>query len=102
MLAAPAPPIAALILRARRKIVGHFFALHAVTAEEAVPFVPQSLVMRRQFEHLQALGVVRQAAGGFWIDTVAYQADSERRRRRMVPIVILVALILAAIPLFFY
>lgn len=92
-----------MVLRARRKIAAHFFVHHAVSAEEAVPYVPASLVMRRQFDRMRGRGIIRDGApGSFWIDIAAYQADAERRRRRLVPIVLVLALIAAAIPLFFY
>lgn len=98
-----APTIAAVVMRARRKIAGHFFAHHAVSADEAVAFVPDRLIVRRQFERMRHRGVIREAgAERYWIDTAAYQAENDARRRRLVPIVIVLALIAAAIPLFFY
>jgi glutamate formiminotransferase len=99
----PAPVIAAMIQRARRKIVTHFFVHHAFGAEDAVPFVPGNAIMRRQFEEMRKRGIVRDGpSGNFWIDTAAYQADRDRRHRRLVPIVLVLALLAAAIPLFFY
>lgn len=86
----PAPAIAAMVIRARRKIAGHFFVHHATSAEDAVAFVPDRLIMRRQFERMQARGVIREAgAGRYWLDTAAYQADLDRRRRILVPLVIM-------------
>lgn len=94
----PAPAIAAMVMRARRKIAGHFFVHHATAAEDAVAFVPQRPIMRRQFEQMQARGVIRDAGGGkYWLDTAAYQAESDRRRRRLVPIVILLCVAAAAV-----
>lgn len=88
----PAPAIAAMILRARRKIAGHFFVHHATSAEDAVAFVPQRPIMRSQFAKMQARGIVREAsAGTYWIDTVAYQKDNDRRRAIMVPVVLVLA-----------
>lgn len=99
----PAPAIAAMVQRARRKIAAHFFVHHAVSADEAVPYVPSGLVMRRQFEKMQKRGIIRSGApGSFWIDTAVYQVDNDMRRRRLVPIVLVLALLAAAIPLFFY
>lgn len=103
VMASNTPVIAAMVMRARRKIVAHFFVHHAVSADEAVPYVPGSLIMRRQFEKLRGRGVIRDGApGSFWIDTAAYQADNDRRHRRVAVIALVLALIAAAIPLFFY
>ncbi|MBX3563712.1 MAG: hypothetical protein KF730_03950 [Sphingomonas sp.] len=98
MIASPIIPIGAIIARARRKIVAHFFVQHAVSAEEAVAFVPDRHVMHREFARMQSRGIVREAsAGRYWIDTVALQADADRRRRILVPIVIIVAVLAAVI-----
>jgi hypothetical protein len=97
------PTIAALVMRARRKIAAHFMAQHAISAEEAVGFVPGSLIMKRQFECWQARGVVRQAGPGrYWLDLNAYRADDEARRRRMVPVVVVLVLILVGVMMLFY
>ena len=99
----PGPAVAAMIHRARRKIVAHFFVQHAVSAEDAVAFVPGNRIMRREFDHMRTRGIVREAEPGrFWIDTAAYQKDVEMRRNRLVPIVLVLVLLAAAIPLFFY
>ncbi|RYY28990.1 MAG: hypothetical protein EOP62_01345 [Sphingomonadales bacterium] len=96
--ASPAPAIAAMIVRARRKIAGHFFVHHATSADDAVAFVPQRAIMRRQFEKMQARGVIRDAGGGkYWLDTAAYQADIDRRRRKLIPIVILLCVAAAVV-----
>ncbi|AJP70948.1 hypothetical protein [Sphingomonas hengshuiensis] len=99
----PAPAIAAMLVRARRKIVGHFFAMHAISADEAVAFEPDSHILRRQFETMQARGIVRAGAPGtFWVDVAALNADHERRRWRLVPIAIVLIVIGVVVPLFLY
>lgn len=96
MTYSPAPAIAAAIVRARRKNAAHFFVHHAVSADEAVPFVPQRPIARREFERMQARGVIRSAGDGkYWLDTVAYQADADRRRRILVPVVIAMVVVAA-------
>lgn len=102
--ASPVPSIVAgLAARARRRIASHFFVHHAISAEDAVAYVPQSPIEKRQFARMQSRGVVREAgAGRYWLDMAAYQAERDARRRKLVPIVLLVVLIAAAIPLFFY
>ena len=97
--ASPIPIIAALVTRARRRIAAHFFVHHATSAQDAVPFVPERPIARRQFERMQARGIVREAGRGrYWLDTAAYQANIERRRSILVPVVIALAVLL----LFFY
>ncbi len=101
--ASPMPAIAAAIMRARRKIAAHFFVHHAVSAEDAVTFVPDRHIMRRQFEHMKARGVVREASPGrYWLDTAAYQAEIDRRRAILVTVVIVLCLVIAGVVLFFY
>ncbi len=102
--ASPAPMIAAAMMaRARREVLGHFRALHAVSASEAVPYTPDRRGRARQFEWLRSRGVLREAAPGqFWLDLASERAEAERRRCVLVPLVIVLALVAAAIPLFFY
>lgn len=95
--------IGALAAGARRRIRAHFFALHAVTAEEAVPFVPQRPIEQRQFERMQRAGIIRQAGRGqYWFDLVAWQKDQERTRAFLVPIVIALCVIAAGLITLFY
>jgi hypothetical protein len=103
-MAAPVAPIAAAaVARARRRIVAHFYIHHAVSAQDAVTYVPEGGMGRCQFEEMLAKGILHEAAAGtFWIDQAAYKADLERRRRMVIPLIVAVLLILAAIPLFFY
>ena len=86
----PAPSIiAAAMVRARRKIAAYFFVEHAISADDAVPYVPQRRIERREFERMQQRGVIRSTRDGkYWLDTAAYQADADRRRRILVPVVI--------------
>ncbi|WP_156404939.1 hypothetical protein [Sphingomonas sp. Root241] len=105
MIAASSVPsiVAGLVSRARRKIASHFFFHHAIDAEDAVAYVPQSPIERRQFERMRGTGVIREAsAGRYWIDTAAYQAEIDARRRKLVPIVIVLAVIIAGLILLGY
>ena len=45
----PAPAIAAMIMRARRKIAGHFFVHHATSAEDAVAFAAAAVACSPRF-----------------------------------------------------
>lgn len=99
MASSPAPMIvAALVSKARREITAHFMQLHAVTPGDAVAFVPDKLIVRRQFDKLVARGVIKQAGKDlYWLDTAAYNNDIEARRRKLVPVVIVVFVVLAAV-----
>lgn len=102
--ASPVPSmVAGLVMRARRRIAAHFFAHHATSADDAVAYVPQSALDERQFERMRSKGVVRYAGGDrYWIDTAAWQADLDARGRWLVAIVLVLLLVAAAVPLFFY
>ena len=102
--ASPVPSIVAgLVMRARRRIASHFFVHHATDAEDAVAYLPQSAIERRQFERMQHKGVIREAsAGRYWIDIAAYQAEIDARRRVLVPIVIVLSVVIAGLILLAY
>lgn len=75
---------AAAVARARRDIQHHFFSEDAVRPERAVPFEPDRMIERRQFERMLARGVIREAQpGSYWLDVVAYDADLQQRYRRI-------------------
>ncbi len=90
--------IGALAAGARRRIRAHFFALHAVSAEEAVPFVPQRAIERRQFERMQRAGIIHDAGQGrYWFDLAAFQKDQDRTRAILVPVVVVLCLAIAGL-----
>jgi hypothetical protein len=103
-VASPVPSIiAAMVSRARRRIANYFYVQHAISVEDAVAYMPQSPIERRQFERMQARGVVRAAAPGrYWLDVDAYQAEAEARRRVLVPIVVVLCVIIAGLILLGY
>ena len=100
----PVPSLlAAMMVRARRKIVQHFLFHHATAPGDAVRYLPQSRIEQAQFDRLMARGVVRDAGSGtYWIDTAAFVEFERAQRRKVVTIVVVVLLIAAALPLFFY
>jgi len=102
--ASPAPVIvAAVVNRARREITAHFLAFHAISPGEAVAFAPASPIARRQFEKMRTAGVVREAGKDlYWLDVPAYHADIATRRAKLVPVVIIVSLLAAAVLLLLY
>jgi hypothetical protein len=94
---------AVAMARARRKVKAYFFAMHAIAADEAVPYKPGGHVEARQFEWMKAKGIIHEAGPDlYWIDTEALADDDERRRRILVPVTIIVSLAIAGILLLFY
>jgi hypothetical protein len=95
--------ITAVMVQARKRIAAYFLAQHAISAEDAVPFVPGKGMAERQFRQMLATGIVREAAPGrFWFDRAAWKAAEEAQRRVLIPLLVILLLVLAAIPLFFY
>ncbi|MEI9928694.1 MAG: hypothetical protein WDN44_14610 [Sphingomonas sp.] len=91
---------AGAVVRARRRIVSYFFAMHAVTAGDAVPYLPETTLQRRQFDRMKTRGIIREAeAATYWIDVAAYDEDNRRRRSRialiLAPILIVSILVIA-------
>ena len=91
---------AAVMAKARRDVVSHFMAANAVGPDSAVGYDPGRRVRRRQFERLQAAGVLRQAPDGrHWIDLPRYDEWSRALRRRASMMLGGVAVIGAALAL---
>jgi hypothetical protein len=102
--ASPVPSIiVAIVSRTRRRIADHFYVHHAISAGDAVAFVPQNRIERGQFERMLARGVVRNAgAGQYWLDIDAYRDEIETRRRKLVPIVVILSVAIAGLILLGY
>ncbi|MES2445096.1 MAG: hypothetical protein V4574_19910 [Pseudomonadota bacterium] len=89
---------AAVVAKARRAVASHFLDHRAVSADSAVTFAPEHHIVRRQFERLQARGVIREAEPGtYWIDVAAYEADRNRRRKLVLFVVAFAAAVAAAV-----
>jgi hypothetical protein len=94
---------AAAMARAQGKIVAYFYAMHAISPEDAVAYKPERLAQARQFERMRAKGIIQQVTPGqYWLHIPGWEADKEARRKRMVLIVLAVLLFGAIVPLFFY
>ena len=90
--------VAAAIAKARRNIQHHFFSEDAVRPDRAVPFEPNSLIERRQFERMRSSDVIREAKPGtYWIDVVAYDTQLTARHQRIRNVLLAVVLILAGV-----
>ena len=89
--------------RTRRGITAVLLAQHAVTPEDAVAFIPRSPHEEREFTRLRATGAIQDAGPDrYWLDRPALHADNEARRRVLIPLAIILLLVAAIIPLFFY
>src|SRR5690606_35212171 len=90
------------VSRTRRPVVGHFCALHALGAADAVRYDPPTPQDRRTFDDLRVRGIVHEAiARHYWIDLVALKADEDARRARLVWPVIGLSLLAAALLLLY-
>ena len=87
----------------RGSIAPHFVAAHAVTADDAIAFTPRDAREARAFAAMIADGSIRMpAAGRFWFDMDAYETAAAARRTRRVPVLVLVALLIAGVAVVFY
>ncbi|ODP37365.1 hypothetical protein [Sphingomonas turrisvirgatae] len=83
--------------RQRRAIADHFCAQHAVTPYDTVLYRPPP-ALRPAFDALLAERLIRQEGDAyFWLDLPAWDAAVERRRRKMVPVAIIVSVVLALV-----
>lgn len=88
---------------ARQRIANYFYAMHAISAEDAVRYLPQQPDERRQFEQLRAAGIVREAGrGDYWLDRAGFRAAEDALSRAVAPWVMLLALLIGASLTLFY
>ncbi|UYY59819.1 hypothetical protein [Sphingomonas sp. S2-65] len=89
--------------RTRRAIAAVFLAQHAIGREDAVAFIPRTPAETREFDRLRSAGAIHDAgAGTYWLDRPALHADNEARQRVLIPLAVILLLLAAIIPLFFY
>ena len=87
---------AAIIAKARRRILDHLMMANAVSPEAAVGYEPNSIAQRRQFERLQGAGVIKEArTREYWLDIPAYRDWANRRRRRIIALMVVVVIAVA-------
>lgn len=69
--------------RARKRLVSHFMAADAVSADKAVAYEPHRGMERRWLEQMIEKSVLHQGkAGTYWLDIPAYERWNKSRRRR--------------------
>ena len=76
--------IAAAAARARRRVVSHFMAKNAVSADNAVPFTAGRRLEQKFFDRLRNQGVILPGKnGGYYIDAPKLDAYQSSRRKRV-------------------
>ena len=84
-------------------IAPRFVEAHAVTADDAIAFTPTDAREAKAFAAMIADGSIRtMAQGRFWFDMDAYEAAAAARRAKRVPVLLMVALLIAAVAVVFY
>ena len=88
--------------RARRKLVDHFCAQHAITPYDTILYTPPA-ELKAAFDKLLAERLIRKEGHAYyWLDLRAYEAAVEQRQRKLVPVTIAVAVLLAVVAMLFY
>ena len=89
--------------RVRGPVARYFLARHALSAEDAIPYVPKARYERWWFDRFRERGSLREVRpGSFYFDLIAYHRDAEALRRRAVTIALPVSLAIAGIAMLFY
>ena len=89
--------------RIRGVVPALFLARHAIGPDDAIAFLPRDPGEQADFDRLRTRGIVRQTAlGNFYYDLDAHYAAIERRRRFVVPVVIVVSILIAWIATWFF
>lgn len=95
--------IAAAASMAKYRVQAHFMALHAITPNDAIEYLPPGPKERKEFDRLREAEVIRQSMPAYyWLDMTRLDADERKRERRKGPIAIVAAIVLAAFVLTFY
>jgi hypothetical protein len=88
--------------RARRKIVDHFCAEHAITPLSTILYTPPA-ELKPVFDKLIAQRVIRREGQGYyWLDLRAHDAVIAHHRRQRAPVLIAVSVALALVLMTFF
>ena len=89
---------AAAVAVARRRVFGHFFAANAVTPENAIPFVGERRLQRRQFEQFRRRNIILEARPGlYYIDMPAWNAWHHGVHTRLKIALLAIVLVIGAV-----
>ncbi|MEO8375120.1 MAG: hypothetical protein ABI471_07835 [Sphingomonas bacterium] len=87
----------------RGPVARYFLARHALSAEDAIPYVPKTRLERWWFDCFRRRGSLHEIGrGNFYFDLIAYHQDAEAIRRRAVTISLPLSLAIAGIAMLFY
>jgi len=88
--------------RARRRIVDHFCAQHAITPLSTILYAPPA-ELKPVFDKLIAQRVIRREGQGYyWLDLRVHDAVIAHHRRQRAPILIAVSVALALVLMTFF
>lgn len=88
--------------RARRKIVDHFCAEHAINPLSTILYTPPA-DLKPVFDKLTAQRVIRREGQGYyWLDLRALDAVIAHHRRQRAPVLIAVSVALALVLMTFF
>ena len=97
---APLTPTRYLV---RGTIAPRFVEANALAAADAIAFVPADELEARELARMIADGSMRRSGTDrLYLDMVAYAAVVEARRRRLLPWLVIVPVLLAGIAVLFY
>lgn len=103
MTAGPVAIEAAMVGRARQRVVAAFLAAHAINREDAIKFTARSPGEQRAFDSMCTRQIILRTRDGLhYLDRSALRADAEQRRQRGAVIAILIALALAGLAMSFF
>lgn len=75
---------AAIVARARRRVISYFMTQNAVSPDKAIAFVSPRRIEQRMFDRFVAAKVLVWAEGGrYYLDVPAWDAYARRRRQRV-------------------
>ena len=89
--------------RVRGPVARYFLARHALSAEDAILYMPKTRYEHWWFDRFRARGSLHEVRpGSFYFDLIAYHADAEAIRRRAVTISLFLSVAIAGIAMLFY
>lgn len=84
-------------------VAPRFIEAHAVTASDAIAFTPVDAREAKAFAAMISTGAIRMPRPGhFYFDMDAYEAAAAARRAKSVPVMLIVAVLIAAVAVMFY